>query len=437
MTPDKTIMQGTDIQGSHFSCTICGKQATSGRSAQEEGSRRELTTDPDAANKRHIRYCRRKSATGPRSRTKSCHACVRAKTRCELDFTGCERCTQKGIACSLTPTLPNLEGGQDVLLPIHDLETEVSQNQAPNLNPLPFGLSNGVFPWQLFGDSANGALPNDANDLSNTSRQLFGAIAYHTSSAMMASTIGYGILRSYPLLAKDMNNPPPFIHPRCYGSEENGWALPKSLANAVAIASGDSQEDNLAQIRLEQRRISRELWDMGIEDLLSSLQALIIYALMRIADGPSTDQDDIQLSQTLTHICGRIPSLPGLDAQLATFTPWRRWIIIETKRRINSVLRLMWQLYHLDVGLPHPCHRTAWTSSPLPASKLMWKASTEADWESEREADAFYRQMSHQDLLLFKGCTEVDGQPSRREWARWYAGADELGILVVISASLI
>jgi hypothetical protein len=392
----------------------------------------------DAANKRHIRYCRRKSATGPRSRAKSCQACVRAKTRCQLDLVGCERCTQKGIACSLAPNLPSLEGNTDALLPIQDFGTDAVQNEALANAGFPLGFDNGSFPWQLFGDPAAGnAVSNPVDDPSNDSRQLFETFPFFTPSTMMASNIGYGILRSYPSMMRDRNNPPPFIHPRCYGSEEDGWALPKSLATAVSIVSGGSREETISKIRQEQRRISLELFDMGIEDLLSSLQGLLIYTIMRIAEGPSTEQDDIHLSQTLTHLCSRIPSLPNLDAQMEGFTPWKRWIIIETKRRVNSVVRLMWQLYHVDVGLPHPCHRTAWSSSPLPASKLMWKASTEEEWEAAREADTFYRELSHQDLLFFKGCTEIDGQPSRAEWARWYAGADELGIVVVISASLI
>lgn len=321
-------------------------------------------------------------------------------------------------------------------MPVHDFATDISHSQVPSQAGLPLDLGNGGFPWQLLGDPVNDAASIGMNDLSDSPLQLFGQVGFYTPSTMMASTIGYGILRSYPSLMQDKNNLPPFIHPCCYGSEEDGWALPKALARVVAITSGSFRDDTLSKIRQEQHRISDELFDMGIEDLLSSLQAIIIYILIRLTDGPSVDQEDVHLSQTLTHLCGRIPSLPDFDAQVAGFTPWKRWTIIESKRRINSVVRLMCQLYNLDAGLPHPCHRTAWTSSPLPASKLLWKASTEADWEAVRANDSFYRNLSNQDLLYFKGCTEVDGQPSKEEWVRWYAGADELGILVVINTSL-
>lgn len=253
----------------------------------------------------------------------------------------------------------------------------------------------------------------------------------------MASTIGFGILRSYPGLMQDQSTFPPFIHSRCYGSGDDGWNLPKSLRTAVFIATSfpSGSEEAVLQIRQEQHRIDNGMLEMDLQDLLSSLQSLIIYMIMRVNHSPQANDDDAHLSATVTRICSRIPSLPDFEAHMAGFSDWKRWIIIESKRRVNSVLRLMWKLYNLDVGIPCPS-RNAYTAMPLPASKALWRASTEEEWESAIQADDFYSRFSHRDLLEFKGCTDGD-QPSREEWARWYAGTDELGIVVAISASLL
>ena len=109
--------------------------------------------------------------------------------------------------------------------------------------------------------------------------------------------------------------------------------------------------------------------------------------------------------------------------------------MVESKRRVNSVMRVMRQLYNLDIGVEWP-YASVTTATPLPASKLLWNAKTEEEWKSARNGDSFYRSLSFGDLLKFNGLSE-DDYPSKEEWARWYAGADELGILVVISTALL
>jgi hypothetical protein len=188
-------------------------------------------------------------------------------------------------------------------------------------------------------------------------------------------------------------------------------------------------------IRREQATIASELLEMGIEELLAACQALILYMLMRIAHGPSTNDADADLCKTLTRVCFRMPTLPDYQQQLDGLSLWRRWVLIESKRRVNSVVRLMWQLYHLDVGVACPCVN-AFTATPLPASKRLWGASSEAEWQLELARDGFYSSLRQQDLMNFRG-SPGDEYPSKEEWARWYAGADELGILVVISTGLL
>ncbi|CAH0032703.1 unnamed protein product [Clonostachys rhizophaga] len=414
-------------------CGICGKESASGPSL-----------------KRHVRYCIRKGAIS-RSRKKSCQHCAQAKARCEVSGQGCLRCSGKGLACSLTvPISPDPNGSMefcDTFALDPGAPTSLDMNSVPIQENPSFDAPDCHFPFDLFMPSSVFEPEKEAGDLrfslidpSNSYGQaqapkLFEPRPFHAPGAIMASTMGTGILKSYPLMMRNINDLPPFIHPFCYGSERNGWKLPLSLERASSIASSvaDNSPGTLSNIREEQQRIDETLLEMGIEDLISSGQALIIYILMRIESGPSELDEDVHLYATLSRLCFRIPSLPGFYEKMAEFSPWKQWIIVESKRRLNSTLRLMSQLYNLDVA-PNPCN--IFTAMPLPASKLLWKASSEQEWESEIARDDFYKKLSLQDLMKFKGKGESD-QPSREEWSRWYSGTDELGILVVISASLL
>ncbi|CAH0002305.1 unnamed protein product [Clonostachys byssicola] len=418
-------------------CNVCGKESASGPSL-----------------KRHMRYCIRKGAIS-RSRKKSCQHCAQAKARCEVSGRGCLRCSGKGLACSLTvPISSDTNAGMDFW---DDIALDPGNLTTLDMNSVPFqdnpssNAPDSHFPFDLFMPSSVLLGPGPEGEVGNDQRfglidppsnygqaqapRLFEPRLFHAPGAIMASTMGTGILKSYPSMMRNRNGLPPFIHPFCYGSERNGWKFPLSLERASFIASSpvDNSPDTLSNIREEQQRIDQTLLEMGIEDLISSGQALIIYILMRIESGPSELDEDVHLYATLSRLCFRIPSLPGFYEKMAEFSPWKQWIIVESKRRLNSTLRLMSQLYNLDVA-PNPCN--LFTAMPLPASKLLWKASSEQGWETEIARDDFYKKLSLQDLMKFKGKGE-SGQPSREEWSRWYSGTDELGILVVISASLL
>lgn len=402
-----------------------------------------------------MRYCIRKGAIN-RSRKKSCQHCAQAKTRCEASGEGCLRCSGKGLACSLTVPISSDPNGSmefwDSIALNPGAPTSLDMNSVPIQDNPSSNAPDCHFPFDLFMPSSvflsgpgleeevgNGPRLSLIDSTSNYAQaqapRLFEPRLFHAPGAIMASTMGTGILKSYPLMMRNRNDFPPFIHPFCYGSRRNGWKLPPSLERASLIASSlaDNIPGTLLKIREEQQRIDETLLEMGIEGLISSGQALIIYILMRIESGPSEQDEDVHLYATLSRLCFRIPSLPGFYEKMAKFSPWKQWIIVESKRRLNSTLRLMSQLYNLDVA-PNPCN--IFTAMPLPASKLLWKASSEQEWEAEIARDDFYKKLSLQDLMKFKGKGESD-QPSREEWSRWYSGTDELGILVVISASLL
>ncbi|KAH7311351.1 hypothetical protein B0I35DRAFT_514149 [Stachybotrys elegans] len=408
-----------------LTCDICGKESSS-----------KITL------KRHLRYCRKKGLAR-KTRVKSCQACIRAKTRCEPDITACTRCTEKGLQCSLLPLLDSFS--------IADLNHSnvALQDRDGHVNPplqtqLPFDfLFQPTAPSDVRQDgiALQEAKQLDFHGLQDAvvpqNSRLYEPRVFQTPSNMMGSTIGTGILRSYPSMMVDRKTLPAFIHPMCFGSESNNWTLPKSLENAIVVSKlfASRSPEALPMIRQEQQRISDEAEEMGLEDMLSSCQALLIYVLMRICDGVSEDPEDGRLNQLLFQLCCRIPCLGESYAEMKDLSVWKQWVIVESKRRANNVLRLMWQLYDLGTG-PSCLWVSAYTAMPLPASKALWKASNEDEWDKERRASAHYSKLSHQDLMNFKGSVEND-VPSKDEWSRWYSDTDELGILVAISTSLL
>lgn len=265
---------------------------------------------------------------------------------------------------------------------------------------------------------------------------LFEPRVFLTPSMMMASTMGVGILRSYPALMQDRSTFPPFIHPYCYGSETDGWALPKALEHAMSVSKSfaDHSPDVGSKVQQAQQRIMDESPDLGLKDLLASCQAMMVYVLMRVSS-PFEAQIDAELHRALFQICSQITIMVDDQSQMDQYSSWQKWIIVESKRRVNSVLRLTSQLYNLDNGLACPCANTS-TATPLPASKSLWNASSEEQWNQILEKDLFYQKLSKEDLMNFRGATE-NNYPSKEEWARWYAGTDELGILVVITTTLL
>lgn len=65
----------------------------------------DLTIAPEKSQLRHIAYCRR-TRSRLRPRKKSCLACIKAKTRCDLVFPSCSRCAARKLSCEYEAPSP-------------------------------------------------------------------------------------------------------------------------------------------------------------------------------------------------------------------------------------------------------------------------------------------------------------------------------------------
>jgi hypothetical protein len=176
---------------------------------------------------------------------------------------------------------------------------------------------------------------------------------------------------------------------------------------------------------------------------------------------PSTSLQIAVLTASSKAICKRMDNLNSAcksepwsalmnKAELGGQRPkWQDWVFSESKRRYepslvsdywgtNSertviVFRIISFLFNIDVNLPCPPLQD-YAMAPVPASKLLWRAKTEIEWEEQWEKEnAIHGILRNGELVKLKNGVEEEHR-RHAEWDRWYAGTDELGILAVLAA---
>ncbi|KAF2656567.1 hypothetical protein K491DRAFT_691804 [Lophiostoma macrostomum CBS 122681] len=442
-------MEPVSSRASPLRCTICGKH-----------------TKSDKAHKRHEYYCRSKLASsGVQCRRRSCTACIKAKKRCDVTTVStpsCDRCQTQGISCefqcgqesassleTLHLSLPQFDFSDENLLSSGDDQQLFSSmmddvNTAFGPDPLSLGVGDPIplnAPWP--------AASNSLNLTSGSSLKLFDKLPVTSPAAMASRNIATSILRGIPDMMRRRATFPPFIHHRCYGSEADNWRLPTSLANAVSISHMFYRRDEQTRgliwrtIDAEQQRLITECESryMNEIELLATVQSVLIYVLMRIVDGPTDEPDlDARLLDTAnrTLICLKHESGDFIkDEEFQGLPPpWSVWITIESFRRTVHVYRIANLLFNINIDVTCP-DIPEFVVAPLPAGKTLWRANNAEDWarewQKQVEETTFHGILRNGDLVKLK-----NGINERKQgnWDRWYASADELGILAVLSASL-
>ena len=102
------------------------------------------------------------------------------------------------------------------------------------------------------------------------------------------------------------------------------------------------------------------------------------------------------------------------------------------------MFRVVFQIFDITIDLPCP-QLPGFAVAPLPANKLLWRADTEEQWEREwedvvKESPIHAITYNGDFLKLRNGVTLAHGRKVIS--SKYYAGADELGLLVLLSAQL-
>jgi hypothetical protein len=192
--------------------------------------------------------------------------------------------------------------------------------------------------------------------------------------------------------------------------------------------------------------------------LIAAVQALLIYMLMRVAEGETEHNNhDAALLGTLTMVLEELrrrAQYTSLEQDsLEIMCPgmnWGAWILQESRRRLAIVFRVINMLV---------CMSPATTCSdqpglifaPLPARKQLWEAASEEQWLQElhrvpsvngefglaQSGDLIELDEYRMKSLSMPASVEVcTSSKSKENWEKWCAGMDGLGALIMLAASM-
>jgi hypothetical protein len=271
------------------------------------------------------------------------------------------------------------------------------------------------------------------------------------------------ILYSYPKMLIDLNALPPFLHPKwisACGSEESL----EPLANCISLLGMLGSRTRITaslfwrNVRMECDRISSNQINSNTQGLIATVQALLIYMLVRVAEGETAHNNhDAVLLATLTMVLEELRkrsqyaslAQDSLDT-MCPGTNWDKWILDESRRRLSIVFRIINMLVCMSPATT--CiDQPGLILAPLPARKQLWEAASEEQWLNELHRvpciKSGYGLANSGDLIeldeyqikslntprLEDLCTSTK---SSENWDEWCAGMDGFGALIMLAASL-
>ncbi|CAO2658162.1 Nn.00g074220.m01.CDS01 [Neocucurbitaria sp. VM-36] len=271
------------------------------------------------------------------------------------------------------------------------------------------------------------------------------------------------ILTSYPMMMRSEDSLPPFIHPFSLSdvSEPESKSVESlttcmSLMQMISTNAQGSRKLLWKNVRLECERLQGECFTLDRWELLSSMQALLIYILVRLHEGETLYNNfDVLLLSTvwmvscaLNQQLGNVPC--GAPSGLGYGPSQKDWIFEESRRRLAVIFKSIRMIFSLEPAAGCELH-DGFLLAPLPARKQLWEARDEGSWFLEQSRDvglpSVFGVMSngqmvkineHQALLdsdMISLQTERSVE-SNSNWEEWCSGMDGLGGLVMLAASL-
>ena len=271
------------------------------------------------------------------------------------------------------------------------------------------------------------------------------------------------ILCSYPKMLMDHNALPPFLHPQWISASNSEESL-EPLANCISLLGMLGTRARITaslfwrNVRMECDRISSNQINFNTQGLIATVQALLIYMLVRVAEGETEHNNhDAVLLATLTMVLDELRrrsqyaslAQDSLDI-MCPGTNWGQWILEESRRRLSIVFRIINMLVCMSPATT--CiDQPGLILAPLPARKQLWEAASEEQWLSELQRvpciDSGYGLAKSGDLIgLDEYQMKSSNTPrseelcmsanSSKNWDEWCAGMDGFGALIMLAASL-
>ncbi|KAK4896840.1 hypothetical protein LTR27_005437 [Elasticomyces elasticus] len=191
-------------------------------------------------------------------------------------------------------------------------------------------------------------------------------------------------------------------------------------------------------ITMEKDRFMNEHVDGDEWTVLSMLQAITLYILLRIFDEDSFSAEfDRELTRAMTEIMVHADQWRLVcSAEIEGRRPeWKEWLLVESKRRTVTVLFILHLLFDIkpegrarsEVGL---------SVLPLPAHKQLWKATTEGEWIEKY--DEMLRARSGRCYLRYADLMALGrghGGDRMNDLSSWMTSGDAFGMLVMMAAN--
>ena len=376
-------------------------------------------------------------------RRKSCLNCVKGKRRCDSAVPQCQRCASKGLACDylganqsapdsgpmsqfrtedgdLQPTMPGL-------LINDNFETSNDTDLNSGMGLLPFVPEQGL-DWselQNVGDMEDyvDAIPGAIESGNN----------YVITGALYQSRVAFASrqFKTYPGMFYRRGQTP-FIHRHMYDAY-----TPTVIYDALsscALYCGKNEENESLVFSDISRRV-RQLKDetqrsfLSPIDHLASVQALLLYQIIRLLDGDVRQRADAESDEAVLiswneqlqdrvqppSLSSELESSSGLQGAMIT-SSWQDWILSESVRRTVLTCYMLQGAYSfLKLGYDNVSGKVDKLS--FTAQSTLWKAPSEYHW---REA---LKSRNHLEVTLGQWDDVMDSaQPTDFE---------ELGVMVL------
>jgi hypothetical protein len=144
------------------------------------------------------------------------------------------------------------------------------------------------------------------------------------------------IIRSYPQMMIHKDTSPPFIHPMCHDPYTMRKDVPKSITNCTTLmdlffgGTIESKTYTWRAIRMEQERLFNQYLKLPNSELLASVQALMIYAILSFSYGGTDDGErEMTLLHTVRTVSSHLSTVIG-SGELSGAMPhehqsWQQW----------------------------------------------------------------------------------------------------------------
>jgi len=167
-----------------------------------------------------------------------------------------------------------------------------------------------------------------------------------------------------------------------------------------------------------------------------------MYIIMRINDDSKSDLESnlemVAVQEVLCRGFRKMCNQPFCqEERLYPSASWEDWVFAESRRRTVLVWLLITQTVRLKTG--DPCDDTDdFRALPLCSPKSLWEAKTRSAWQSEYDVYQSSQRMGMNVVGdLIDACKQSDMGSNRLKMDAWNANADNLGILLGLSAAMI